>query len=259
MPQVPVEGTRAGDGKLMIGTILPQTGSLAFLGPPEFAGFDLAIQEINAAGGVLGKPIVGHQGRLGRRHDRHRQPDGRPPALENVDAIIGAASSGVSLTVIDKITGAGVVQFSPANTSKTLSTYPTRACTSARLRPTSCRAQCSARSSPTTATTPWPSSSATTRTAPACRKTSRRRSTDAGVQGRRREGLRREGRHVRRRGRRDQGGRPGRRSLSSASTRRRRSWPPWWKRASGPRRPRPSTASTATWATPLGDNFDAGK
>ena len=43
---------------------------------------------------------------------------------QNVDAIIGAASSGVSLTVIDKITGAGVVQFSPANTSKTLSDYP---------------------------------------------------------------------------------------------------------------------------------------
>jgi ABC-type branched-subunit amino acid transport system substrate-binding protein len=42
---------------------------------------------------------------------------------QNVDAIIGAASSGVSLTVIDKITGAGVVQFSPANTSKKLSTY----------------------------------------------------------------------------------------------------------------------------------------
>ena len=36
---------------------------------------------------------------------------------QNVDAIVGAASSGVSMTVIDKITGAGVVQFSPANTS----------------------------------------------------------------------------------------------------------------------------------------------
>ena len=42
---------------------------------------------------------------------------------EGVDAIIGAASSSVSLTVIDKITAAGVVQFSPANTSLKLS-YP---------------------------------------------------------------------------------------------------------------------------------------
>ena len=33
------------------------------------------------------------------------------------DVIVGAASSGVSLTVIDKITSAGVVQYSPANTA----------------------------------------------------------------------------------------------------------------------------------------------
>ena len=41
----------------MVGTLLPQTGDLAFLGPPEFAGVDPAIKDINAAGGVLGKPV----------------------------------------------------------------------------------------------------------------------------------------------------------------------------------------------------------
>jgi len=41
----------------------------------------------------------------------------------NVDAIIGAASSGVSLTVIDAITGAGVLEFSPANTSDEFTDY----------------------------------------------------------------------------------------------------------------------------------------
>lgn len=123
VPQVPVEGTRAGDGELKIGTILPQTGSLAFLGPPEFAAFDLAIADINAAGGVLGKPIVGIKGDSGdATTDTVNQTTDRLLA-EKVDAIIGAASSGVSLKVIDKITGAGVVQFSPANTSKALSTY----------------------------------------------------------------------------------------------------------------------------------------
>ena len=39
------------------------------------------------------------------------------------DAIIGAASSSVSLSVIDKIINAGVVQFSPANTSTAFDTY----------------------------------------------------------------------------------------------------------------------------------------
>jgi ABC-type branched-subunit amino acid transport system substrate-binding protein len=124
VPEVPVEGSRAGDGVLTIGTILPQTGSLAFLGPPEFAGFNLAIEEINAAGGVLGQPVVGIEGDSGdATTDTANQTVDRLLA-QNVDGIIGAASSGVSLTVIDKITGAGVVQFSPANTSKELSDYP---------------------------------------------------------------------------------------------------------------------------------------
>ncbi len=35
---------------------LPLPASLAFLGPPEVAGVDLAIKEINDAGGVLGTP-----------------------------------------------------------------------------------------------------------------------------------------------------------------------------------------------------------
>jgi ABC-type branched-subunit amino acid transport system substrate-binding protein len=121
--QVPVQGTRAGDGTLTIGSILPQTGSLAFLGPPEFAAFDLAIKDINAAGGVLGKPVVGIKGDSGDATTDTASKTVDSQLSQNVDAIIGAASSGVSLTVIDKITGAGVVQFSPANTSKKLSTY----------------------------------------------------------------------------------------------------------------------------------------
>jgi ABC-type branched-subunit amino acid transport system substrate-binding protein len=121
--ETPVEGTRKGDGVLKIGTILPQTGNLAFLGPPEFAAFDLAIKDINEAGGVLGKPVEGIKGDSGdATTDTVNQTTDRLIA-QNVDALIGAASSGVSLKVIDKITGAGIVQFSPANTSKKLSTY----------------------------------------------------------------------------------------------------------------------------------------
>jgi ABC-type branched-subunit amino acid transport system substrate-binding protein len=118
-PLVKVEA----DGTLHIGTILPQTGSLAFLGPPEFAGVKLAVQEINKAGGVLGKDVKLTEGDSGdATTDIANQTVDRLLAAK-ADAIIGAASSGVSLTVIDKIVGSGVVQFSPANTSKKLSTY----------------------------------------------------------------------------------------------------------------------------------------
>jgi ABC-type branched-subunit amino acid transport system substrate-binding protein len=112
-----------GDGVLRIGSLLPQTGDLAFLGPPEFAGVDLAVEEINAAGGVLGKPIEQFDADSG---------DGTPDIAgaevdklfnNEVDAIFGAAASGVSVSVIDKITGAGVVHFSPANTAAGFDDY----------------------------------------------------------------------------------------------------------------------------------------
>lgn len=106
-----------GDGTLTVGTLLPQTGDLAFLGPPEFAGVQTAVDDINAAGGVLGKDVVEVKADSG---------DGTPDIAgaqvdklltANADVVVGAAASGVSLSVINKITNAGVVEFSPANTS----------------------------------------------------------------------------------------------------------------------------------------------
>jgi hypothetical protein len=121
--QTPVEGSREGDGVLTFGALLPQTGSLAFLGPPEFAGFNLAINEINENGGVLGADVVGIEGDSGDTSTDQANQTVDRLLSENVDVIIGAASSGVTLSVIDKVTSAGVTMFSPANTSETLSTY----------------------------------------------------------------------------------------------------------------------------------------
>ncbi|NRQ50945.1 ABC transporter substrate-binding protein [Aeromicrobium stalagmiti] len=106
-----------GDGTLTIGQLLPQTGSLAFLGPPEFAGVDLAIKDINAAGGVNGKDVVGVKGDSGDTDSGIAPAETDKLLKAKSDVIVGAASSGVSLTVIDKIMSAGVVEFSPANTS----------------------------------------------------------------------------------------------------------------------------------------------
>ncbi len=118
------EGAMAeGDGVLTIGTIFPVTGDLAFLGPAEVQGAELAIADINAAGGVLGADVVLEQGDSGdTTTDIANTEVDRLLALGS-DAIMGAASSAVSKTVIDKITGAGVIQFSPANTSPDFTTY----------------------------------------------------------------------------------------------------------------------------------------
>lgn len=108
---------------LVIGTLLPLTGNLAFLGPPEVAGARLAVQDLNAAGGVLGQDVRLVEGDSGDASTDTATQTVDRLLQEGVDAIIGAASSGVSLTVIDRITGAGVLQFSPANTSDQFTDY----------------------------------------------------------------------------------------------------------------------------------------
>ena len=108
---------------LIIGTLLPLTGNLAFLGPPEVAGVQLAINDINAAGGVLGQPVQLVTGDSGDASTDTATQTVDRLLQSGVNAIIGAASSGVSLTVIDTITGAGVLEFSPANTSDQFTTY----------------------------------------------------------------------------------------------------------------------------------------
>jgi branched-chain amino acid transport system substrate-binding protein len=114
------------DGVLKIGTLLPQTGSLAFLGPPEFAGVDLAVEELNAAGGILGKPVEKVDSDSGDTSTNIASQSVARLLSQKTDAIVGAASSGVTLTVIDAITSAGVLQISPANTSDQLTDYPDR-------------------------------------------------------------------------------------------------------------------------------------
>lgn len=123
VPQQTTTATREGDGEFVVGSLLPETGSLAFLGPPEFAGVNLAIQEINDAGGVLGKPARHIQGDSGDTENNVAPGTVDTLLSQNVDVIVGAASSSVSLSVIDKIINAGVIMFSPANTSKKFSTY----------------------------------------------------------------------------------------------------------------------------------------
>ncbi|MGW9632068.1 ABC transporter substrate-binding protein [Agromyces sp. NPDC055520] len=106
---------------LKIGTILPQSGTLAFLGPPEEAGVALGAQEVNDADSGMNLEVV-------YRDSGDTTTDIATVSVtdllsQDVSAIIGAASSGVSFTVIDQITSAGVVQFSPANTSPDFTEY----------------------------------------------------------------------------------------------------------------------------------------
>ena len=117
------ETSGGGDGTLKLGYILPETGQLAFLGPPMIEAAKFAVSQVNDAGGVLGEEIpdlvtgdeAGDEAIANQSADRLLS--------EDVDGILGAAASGMSLSIIDKITGASVVQCSGSNTAPTFTDY----------------------------------------------------------------------------------------------------------------------------------------
>ena len=106
---------------LKIGTALPQTGNLAFLGPPEEAGVGYAASLIEEADTGLNLEII--YGDSGDTDNKAYESEIPRLLGEDVSAIIGAASSGTSLQFIDQVVDAGVIQFSPANTSDAFTTY----------------------------------------------------------------------------------------------------------------------------------------
>ncbi|WP_194409334.1 ABC transporter substrate-binding protein [Microbacterium cremeum] len=108
---------------LSLGTALPQTGNLAFLGPPEEAGVAYAVAQINEVSDDTGLTVEVEYGDSGDTDNKAYETEIPRLLGEGVSAIIGAASSGTSLQFIDQVTGAGVIQFSPANTSDAFTTY----------------------------------------------------------------------------------------------------------------------------------------
>jgi ABC-type branched-subunit amino acid transport system substrate-binding protein len=117
----PPAGTPDGQGHLKIGALLPHTGDLASAGPALFAGTKLGIKEVNDAGGVLGAPVEYVDG------DDYTDPKKAQGTVndllaDGVQVIIGAGASSISLAVLPSVIAAGVVLFSPSNTSAALST-----------------------------------------------------------------------------------------------------------------------------------------
>lgn len=104
-----------------VGTALPQTGNLAFLGPPEIAATEFAAEEINKAD--KGIKIDLTQGDSGDTDNKAYETEVPRILKGGANAVVGAASSGVSLQFIDQVIAADAIQISPANTSPEFSGY----------------------------------------------------------------------------------------------------------------------------------------
>ena len=109
------------DLTLKLGSVLPQTGSLAFLGPPEQAGVQLAVDEINEA--KKGITIDFTPGDSGDADNKAFETTVPKLQSEGVTAMIGAAASGVTKLFLDSNVDAGIITFSPANTSPDFTTW----------------------------------------------------------------------------------------------------------------------------------------
>ncbi len=111
------------DGRLVVGALLPLTGDIASLGPTFAAAVRLAVDDINAAGGVLDQDAVLYEADSGDLSQDIANPETDRLLGLGVDVVVGAAASAVSMLVIDKITGSGVIQFAPSNSSPDFTTY----------------------------------------------------------------------------------------------------------------------------------------
>ncbi|WP_150253720.1 ABC transporter substrate-binding protein [Nocardiopsis deserti] len=117
------EGGGGGEGgeEFTYGILYPQTGNLAFLGPPQLRAAEYAISEINGAGGILGTdvPDLVEGDEAGDNAQANEAANNL--VSDQVNAVIGAAASGMTQATYDTITGAEIVQCSGSNTAAELS------------------------------------------------------------------------------------------------------------------------------------------
>ena len=106
---------------LKIGYLGDFSGPIAEFGPVIQTGVELAIEHINAAGGVLGQPVELVTGDTQVDTVQGVEEARRLVDVEGVHAIVGPLSSTVTIAVAESVTGpAGVPTISPSATSPSI-------------------------------------------------------------------------------------------------------------------------------------------
>jgi branched-chain amino acid transport system substrate-binding protein len=138
MSAMAVIGCGGGGGStIALGSILSQTGQLATIGQEELQAAQMAVDEINGAGGVLGSSL-----KLVNQDDRSDSTMAAAAAttlvtIDHVPAIIGAIASGSTIPASMVSSAAKVVMVSGASTSPQItgmSPYLFRTCPSDALQ-----------------------------------------------------------------------------------------------------------------------------
>jgi ABC-type branched-subunit amino acid transport system substrate-binding protein len=119
---VPNNGPASGDA-IRIGALMPMTGDLQAFGETSLNGINLAVDEINAGGGVLGQPIEITVGDTQTAAQPSIDAAQKLVSVDGVVGILGALSSGNTIPVAQSVTSTNQVpQISSASTSPVITT-----------------------------------------------------------------------------------------------------------------------------------------
>lgn len=109
-----------GEGAIRIGTILPLTGDLDTFGPDMERAVQMAISDVNQAGGLLGSRQVEHVSGDSRTDEAQAPQEFQRLVQEGVAGVVGAASSGVTGSILGSAVDNEIMLVSPASTSPAL-------------------------------------------------------------------------------------------------------------------------------------------
>ena len=111
----------AEEDPIMIGVISPNTGALAAYGTGIVMGADLAVEEINAAGGILGREV-----QLIKTDDQSDPTEClnsfNSLVAKGIGLIVGSATSGCTSAITDAVNEEEVCILSPTATADSITT-----------------------------------------------------------------------------------------------------------------------------------------
>ena len=113
-------GGGSGGEPIPMGTILPITGALSAYGGGMQKSANLAVEQINAAGGPLGREITVFNKNSQTQASRALQKYSTLVNENGIVGFVGAASSGVSVPLAQRVHDDGVMQVSNASTTPAL-------------------------------------------------------------------------------------------------------------------------------------------
>ncbi len=103
-----------GDGVLRIGTLFPMSGDVASIGPGMVAAVEIAVRDINAAGGVLGQPVEAVYRDSGDAAQTQLESAFADLVARGIDVVIGPTDSTLAERLSPLATDAGVTMIAPA-------------------------------------------------------------------------------------------------------------------------------------------------